>query len=146
MTPAVAMARADSRTGSAPPQRRRVTGDGDADAGTLRPTHTARMSETAADVAAVGWASFLAACLGTFIAFAFIDPSRLGDASDVIDQIGPMTGYGIGFLLFWLVGAAAGGMTWLLIRTSRRSRRQRAREAGTYRNGESPDNSTAREP
>lgn len=77
------------------------------------------MSRGAADAAAVGWGSFLAACLGAFIGFAVIDPSRLGEASDVIDEIGPMTGYGLGFLFLWLVSATAGGLTWLLIRTSR---------------------------
>jgi hypothetical protein len=77
-------------------------------------------SRAARLVAAVGWASFLAACLGTLLAFAAVDPQWLIEG---IAPAGPPhppwlthTGvYTLGFFLFWLVGACAAGLAaWLL--------------------------------
>ena len=67
--------------------------------------------------AAVGWSSFLAACLGTMLTFAAIDPQwvidGLGDG-----EPGPVawwltrTGiYSIGFFMFWAIAAVAGMLT-----------------------------------
>jgi hypothetical protein len=92
----------------------------------LRPTAAARMSGRAADIAAAAWGSFLAACLGAFVCFALIDPGRLGDASDVLGDVGRMTGYGVLFFFFWLISGAGAAVTLLLIRTSRREMRRRA--------------------
>ncbi|MEO0424378.1 MAG: hypothetical protein AAF184_18715 [Pseudomonadota bacterium] len=94
--------------------------------GTLRPTRPPRMTRAAADVAAVAWASFLAACAASLIAFAIFDPGRLAEASEVIDHIDRMAGYGLGFLFFWVIGLVAGGLSVLLIRSSRREARQQA--------------------
>ncbi|MEM9385574.1 MAG: hypothetical protein AAGA68_10970 [Pseudomonadota bacterium] len=79
-----------------------------------------------ADVAAVGWASFLAACAASLLAFAIVDPGRLANASELIDHIDRATGYGVGFLFFWGVGIVAGGLSVLLIRSSRRDAREQA--------------------
>ena len=71
-------------------------------------------------VAAIGWSSFLAACLGTMLTFAALDPQL------IIDGVhGPEGGehgaapwwltrtgiYSIGFFLFWAVAAVAGLLT-----------------------------------
>jgi Flp pilus assembly protein protease CpaA len=85
------------------------------------------MSSRAADVAAAAWGSFLGACLGAFLFFGVFDPGRLGEASDVFDSIGRMTGYAVLFFFFWLISAVGAGFTLLMIRTSRREMRRRAR-------------------
>lgn len=82
------------------------------------------MSTRAADIAAAAWGSFLAACFGALLFFALFDPGRLGEASDSIDQIDRMTGYGIGFFFFWLICAVGAGLTLLLVRTARGEQRR----------------------
>lgn len=94
--------------------------------GALRPTRPPRMSRAVADIAVVGWASFLAACAASLIAFAIIDPGRLAEASELIDHVDRMAGYGVGFLFFWALGLFAGGLSVLLIRSSRREAREQA--------------------
>lgn len=95
-------------------------------AASLRPTGEPRMGRRAADMAAVCWAAFLAACLGSLVAFAIVDPARVSAGSAVAGDLDRMTGYGVGFLFFWAIGAVAGGLTVLLVRTSRRDARARA--------------------
>lgn len=95
--------------------------------GSLKPTRTARMRRSAADVAAAAWGSFLAACLGSLLFFAVIDPGRLGEASDWLVDVDRMTGYGVCFFFFWLVSATGAAITLLLVRTSRSEQRRRAR-------------------
>ncbi len=52
---------------------------------------------------AILWPSFLVACAGTAILFAFIDPRVL--MSEVgIDSISRLVGYSLAFLLAWLAG------------------------------------------
>lgn len=72
-------------------------------------------------VAAVGWSSFLAACLGTMLTFAAVDPQVIIDGAGVGTGAGDpgaapwwltRTGiYSIGFFLFWAVAAVAGVLT-----------------------------------
>ena len=95
------------------------------------------MSSRAADIAAAAWGSFLAACFGAFLFFALFDPGRLGEASDSLDEVGRMTGYGLGFFFFWLVSAVGAGLTLLLIRTSRREMRRRAQRRAPNDDGDS---------
>jgi hypothetical protein len=68
-------------------------------------------------VAAVGWSSFLAACLGTLLTFAALDPQVIiegvergepGSAPWWLTRTGI---YSIGFFLFWIVAAVAGMLT-----------------------------------
>ena len=72
--------------------------------------------------AAVGWSSFLAACLGTMLAFAALDPQVIIDAVEGGEPgAAPWwlsrTGiYTLGFFLFWLVAAVAGVLTGMLTR------------------------------
>jgi hypothetical protein len=63
-------------------------------------------------VAVALWCSFLAACLGTLLCFAYIDPAVLGAA----DRTGAYT---IGFFFFWFIGGVAAGMSIYLLRTGR---------------------------
>jgi hypothetical protein len=70
--------------------------------------------------AAVGWSSFLAACFGTMLTFAGLDPQVLIDGIEGGDPgAAPWwltsTGiYTLGFFLFWLVAVVAGGLTVFL--------------------------------
>lgn len=74
-------------------------------------------------VAAIGWSAFLAACLGTLLAFAALDPQLIIDAVDGGDPGSApwwltRTGiYTLGFFLFWLVGAVGGLLTTFLTQT-----------------------------
>ena len=65
-------------------------------------------------VAAILWSAFLAACLGTLLTFAALDPQVIIDG--VERGAAPWwltrTGiYSIGFFLFWIVAAVAGMLT-----------------------------------
>ena len=73
--------------------------------------------------AAVAWSSFLAACLGTLLAFAVLDPQWIVDGMQGDGMADPVeqgwwlnrTGlYTIGFFLFWLIALVAGALTALL--------------------------------
>jgi len=73
--------------------------------------------------AAVGWSSFLAACLGTMLLFAALDPQVIIDAIEGGEPgAAPWwlnrTGiYTLGFFLFWLIALVAGILTTVLTRT-----------------------------
>jgi hypothetical protein len=67
--------------------------------------------------AAVGWSSFLAACLGTLLTFAALDPQIIiegmeggepGSAPWWLTRTGIYT---LGFFLFWLIAAVGGLLT-----------------------------------
>lgn len=73
------------------------------------------------DVAAVLWASFLTAAVGTMLFFAFVDPAEMLDAITPDPEGSRMTGYGFGFFFFWLLALAAGGLALFLVRTARRA-------------------------
>ena len=70
--------------------------------------------------AAVGWSSFLAACVGTMFTFAALDPQVIidGVAYEQPESSGwwlSRTGiYSIGFFLYWAVAAVAGLLTGYL--------------------------------
>jgi hypothetical protein len=67
--------------------------------------------------AAIGWSSFLAACLGTMLTFAALDPQVIIDGIEGGDPGSApwwltRTGiYSIGFFLFWAIAAVAGMLT-----------------------------------
>lgn len=70
--------------------------------------------------AAVAWSSFLAACLGTMLAFAALDPQVIIDGVEGGEPgAAPWwlttTGiYTLGFFLFWLIAVVAGVLTAFL--------------------------------
>ncbi len=75
--------------------------------------------------AAIGWSSFLAACLGTLLGFAVLDPQLIIDGLHLGPDTLPAgwltrTGlYTLGFLLFWLVGGVAAWLAVMLTRDTR---------------------------
>jgi len=68
-----------------------------------------------ADVFVIGWASFLAACFGTMVLFAWVDPLMLSEAAGA--PISRMTGYAIGFFFLWMICLLSGALCAYLIRT-----------------------------
>jgi hypothetical protein len=75
--------------------------------------------------AAIGWSSFLAASLGTMLAFAALDPQVIIDSMDPGEpNAAPWwltrTGiYTLGFFLLWLVAVVAGVLTAVLTQSHR---------------------------
>jgi hypothetical protein len=79
-----------------------------------------RWSRRAQNIATILWSSFLAACLGTAVFFAHVDPIDLDAISTPITEFSVMAGYAIGFFFFWILCAIASLLSVFLIRTSRR--------------------------
>jgi hypothetical protein len=69
------------------------------------------------DVGTVIWVSFLAACAGTFIIFAVLDPEALNDAWVLPWEMGSRLAYSLGFLFLFIVSLIASGLTVFMIRT-----------------------------
>lgn len=70
-------------------------------------------------VAEIVWPSFLAACLGTAIFFAGIDPSVLQLTTVFSFELSHTGIYTCGFFFFWLVAGTASGLSVWLVRTER---------------------------
>jgi len=72
------------------------------------------------DVALVLWPSFLAACAGSLLFFAAVDPALLRDAGPrLFTRLDREAGYALGFLFFWGIGTLASAISVYLIRTAR---------------------------
>ena len=63
------------------------------------------------------WVAFLAACGGTFLLFAFLDPAVLGDAWVLGWQTDLRLTYGLGFALMYGISLFAARLTAFMIRT-----------------------------
>ena len=63
------------------------------------------------------WIAFLAACVGTFVIFALMDPEALNDAWVLPWHMGNKLAYSLGFLFLFLVSLLASGLTVFMIRT-----------------------------
>lgn len=63
------------------------------------------------------WIAFLAACVGTFVIFALLDPDALNDAWVLPWEMGPRLAYSLGFLFLYLVSLLASGLTIFMVRT-----------------------------
>ncbi len=74
-------------------------------------------SQRAQNVAAVLWASFLAACIATLLFFALVDPALLGDAMSPPMSFARMTGYAFGFFFFWVVTTISSVLSVYLVYT-----------------------------
>ncbi len=61
------------------------------------------------------WASFMIAALAEALFFTVIDPKTLYLLGEPV-QYSPVATYSIGFLFFWLICAAASGVTAYLLR------------------------------
>jgi hypothetical protein len=80
------------------------------------------------DLGTAIWIAFLAACAGTFVIFAVIDPQALNDAWVLPWEMGTRLAYSLGFLFLYLVSLLASGLTIFMIRTG--PRRGHARGEG----------------
>jgi len=67
-------------------------------------------------VATVIWISFLAASVATMLFFALFDPVELLATVDI--DVGPQSGYAIGFFFFWIISAGCSAITAWLVRTA----------------------------
>ena len=74
------------------------------------------------------WIAFLAACVGTFVIFALLDPEALNDAWVLPWEMGSRLAYSLGFLFLYLVSLLASGLTIFMVRTG--PRRGHARGEG----------------
>lgn len=77
------------------------------------------------------WVAFLAACAGTFVLFALVDPELLGEAWVPGWQTDLRLTYGLGFGFLYVVALIAAKLTAFMIRTGPRS--GHARGAGRRR-------------
>jgi hypothetical protein len=66
------------------------------------------------------WIAFLAACVGTFVLFALIDPELLGDSWVMGWATGLRLTYGLGFGFLFFVALIATRLTTYMIRTGPR--------------------------
>jgi hypothetical protein len=76
-----------------------------------------RWSRRKRDIGIVVWISFLAACAGTFVIFAVLDPDALNDAWVLPWEMGRRLAYSLGFLFLFVVSLIASGLTVFMIRT-----------------------------
>ena len=87
-----------------------------------------RWSRRKRDIGVAIWVAFLAACAGTFILFALIDPEVLGSAWVPGWETGLRLTYGLGFGFLFVVCLLATILTEFMIRTG--PRRGHARGKG----------------
>jgi hypothetical protein len=69
------------------------------------------------DIGIVVWISFLAACVGTFVIFALLDPEALNEAWVLPWEVGRRLAYSLGFAFLFAVSALASALTVFMIRT-----------------------------
>jgi len=68
------------------------------------------------------WSSFLAAGGTSVLCFAFVDPAAIELLPEAGTALARMTGYAVGFFLFWIAAATASLLTLYLARTAHESR------------------------
>lgn len=69
------------------------------------------------DIGVILWISFLAACAGTFVIFAVLDPEALNDAWVLPWRMGRKLAYSLGFAFLFCVGGLASALTVVMIRS-----------------------------
>ncbi|MGN0858238.1 MAG: hypothetical protein ACI4NW_03505 [Stenotrophomonas sp.] len=62
------------------------------------------------------WPAFVVAALATLVFFALIDPLALAAISWPALGVSRLTGYSLGFFMFWAVASLAASFTWLMLR------------------------------
>jgi Ni/Fe-hydrogenase subunit HybB-like protein len=80
-----------------------------------------RWSRRKRDIGVAVWIAFLAACAGTFVIFAVLDPEALNDAWVLPWEMGRRLAYSLGFLFLFIVSLIASGLTVFMIRTGPQS-------------------------
>jgi hypothetical protein len=86
-----------------------------------------RWSQRKRDAGIVVWISFLAACVGTFVIFAVLDPEALNDAWVLPWEMGRRLAYSLGFLFLFMVSLIASVLTAFMIRSGPSSGHARGR-------------------
>lgn len=76
-------------------------------------------------VAIAIWSSFLAAAAASVVCFAFIDPAAIELLDGADATLARMTGYALGFFLFWIATASASLLTLYLVSTTAPRHRMR---------------------
>jgi len=76
-----------------------------------------RWSQRKRDIGIIVWVAFLAACAGTFVIFAVLDPDALNEAWVLPWEMGRRMAYSLGFLFLFVVSLIASGLTAFMIRT-----------------------------
>jgi hypothetical protein len=76
-----------------------------------------RWGQRKRDIATIVWVSFLAACAGTFVIFAVMDPDSLSDAWVLPWEMGRKLAYGLGFFFLFVVSFIASSLTIFMVRT-----------------------------
>jgi len=79
-----------------------------------------RWPERKRDWAVSLWVAFLAACFGTLVLFALLDPELMGDAWVYGWQTDLRVTYGVGFAFLYLVSLVAARLMTVMIRTGPR--------------------------
>jgi hypothetical protein len=70
------------------------------------------------DLGLVLWPSFLAACFGSLLFFAAVDPLLLREAGPgIFHGIERDSGYLLGFLFFWALASGASALSVFLVRS-----------------------------
>lgn len=86
-----------------------------------------RWDQRKRDIGTVLWIAFLAACVGTFVIFAVLDPEALNDAWVLPWEMGRRLAYSLGFLFLFMVSLIASALTVFMIRTGPPSGHARGR-------------------
>lgn len=86
------------------------------------PVPARKITRLQRDVGIVVWTSFAAAMVGSALCFALVDPLTLVFLHGSDPDVARMTGYAVGFFLFWLATALAGSFAMYLVRTERSDR------------------------
>ena len=81
--------------------------------------HARKTTRLQRDVGIVVWTSFAAAMVGSALCFALVDPLTLVFLHGSDTDLARMTGYALGFFLFWLATALAAALAMYLVRTER---------------------------
>jgi len=76
-----------------------------------------RWGQRRRDIGISIWIAFLAACIGTFVIFAVMDPEALNDAWVLPWEMGRKLAYSLGFLFLFIVSLIASSLTVFMIRT-----------------------------
>ena len=87
---------------------------------TDKQTIPGRWNQRKRDIGISIWIAFLAACVGTMIIFAVLDPEELSQAWVLPFEMGRKLAYSLGFLFLFCVGLLASGLTTFMIRTGPR--------------------------
>lgn len=72
----------------------------------------ADLSPRARAVGVFVWCSFLTACIGTMVLFAFFEPEMFWHGER-------LTSYALGFFFLWVVAGSSAALTLYMVRTER---------------------------